>query len=209
MNKIIIAVWVLLVIGCNNAPASGKAAIADKIIVDTMNDPSLVYREKASGGAAPKSPGELIGRIACKVKTKDLKEYEDGIIPFISLDSTQKEIKQLIDKDNIVVPDKKVTIIIDYPLSSEHKFDVTSAGGFTRQQLVEAISKEYHRIYEEEEATAKIKTLPLAKRKMYNRNQTDGKYGIWGHDLGDLVLDEILIYKTEGGEIVLTLEIES
>src|SRR3954468_693684 len=101
MNKIFIAVWLLLAVGCNNARTSSKVATVDKISADTMNDPSLVYREKASENAAPKAPGELTGRIACKVRTKNLKDYEDGIIPYISLDSTRKEIKQLIDKDNI------------------------------------------------------------------------------------------------------------
>ena len=44
---------------------------------------------------------------------------------------------------------------------------------------------------------------------MYNRNETNGKYGIWGHDIADLVLADILVYKTADGQIILSLEMES
>lgn len=51
---------------------------------------------------------------------------------------------------------------------------------------------------------------PVNERKtMYNRNETNGKYGIWGHDISDLVLAEILVYEAENGEIILTLNMES
>jgi hypothetical protein len=44
---------------------------------------------------------------------------------------------------------------------------------------------------------------------MYNRNETNGKYGIWGHDIADLDISGISVYKTKNGEIILTLNIES
>jgi hypothetical protein len=44
---------------------------------------------------------------------------------------------------------------------------------------------------------------------MYNRNQPKGKYGIWGHDIADLVLSEILVCKTTNGQFVFALNIES
>jgi len=73
-----------------------------------------------------------------------------------------------------------------------------------------AISKKYHEIYDEEERTAATKTIPMAQRKtLANRNETDGKYGIWGHDLSDLMLDTIDVYKNDKGKIFLQLSIES
>ncbi|MES2849907.1 MAG: hypothetical protein V4685_12675 [Bacteroidota bacterium] len=87
---------------------------------------------------------------------------------------------------------------------------MTSQNGFTRKQLLQEISDNYYKLYEEEEKSATIKTIPIEKRTtMYNRNQTNGKYGIWGHDIADLVLSEILIYKTPDGQITLSLNIES
>ena len=64
-------------------------------------------------------------------------------------------------------------------------------------------------MYIDEENTATIKTLPMKDRKIMNRNETNGKYGIWGHDLSDLVLTSIKVYKNRKGQIYLTLEIDS
>ncbi|MDO6432966.1 hypothetical protein Q4E93_20325 [Flavitalea sp. BT771] len=84
------------------------------------------------------------------------------------------------------------------------------SSGFTRRQIILEISKRYHQMYEEEERTATIKTIPVEQRKtMYNRNETNGKYGIWGHDLSDLELSTINIYRNAEGRIYLVLDIES
>ena len=116
----------------------------------------------------------------------------------------------MIDKDEVVISDNKVILIIDYPLTKEARFELTSNNGFTREQLVKQISEKYHQIYQEEETTATTKTIPADKRTtLYNRNQTDGKHGIWGHDLADLALDHILVYKSPNGDILLSLDIDS
>jgi hypothetical protein len=82
--------------------------------------------------------------------------------------------------------------------------------GFTKKQLILEISNKYNEIYNEEEKTAKTKTIPLDKREgLINRNQTNGKYGIWGHNIGDLDLSSIEVYKTRDGRIQIILVIES
>lgn len=154
------------------------------------------------------SLGVLISKIRFDVKTDNSEDYKDGIRPSIRIDSPQVEIKNLIGKDEVVIPEKELTVIVDYPLSSNYRFELVSKNGFTRTQLINEISKRYYQLYDEEENTATIKTVPLQQRKIYNRNQTNGKYGIWGHDIGDLVLDEIHVYKNEFGKITLTLQLE-
>ena len=155
------------------------------------------------------SLGTLISKVRFDVTTINLNDYENGKIPWIRIDSPQIDIKNLIGKDEIVVPETNLTIIIDYPLSSNYKFDLISKSGFTRTLLINEISKHYYQLYDEEEKTASIKTVPQNERKIYNRNQTNGKYGIWGHDIGDLVLDEIHVYKNSTGEVFLILQLES
>ncbi len=105
---------------------------------------------------------------------------------------------------------QKITVIIDYPLTHEYRFTLNSANGFTREFLLKEISKAYYIIYEEEEKTATVKTIPLKQRTgMHNRNQTNGKYGIWGHDINDLYPDEIFVYQTPEGQILLSPAVES
>jgi hypothetical protein len=117
-------------------------------------------------------------------------------------------MKNLINKKATVIKENNITIIIDYPLSVSYKFELNSQSGFSRDQIVTEISNHYYQLYEEER-TATIKTIPQKQRKFFNGNETDGKYGIWGHDIGDLVLDEISVYKTSTGKIFLTLQLES
>ena len=71
------------------------------------------------------------------------------------------------------------------------------------------IGKFYEEIYDEEEASAITKTLPMSERKIMNRNQTDGIYGIWGHDLDDIAISGVEARRTKDGEIVLILGIKS
>ncbi len=146
-----------------------------------------------------------------KATKEERKDFEDGIIPWANLDSPEIRIANLIDADVIVIPYEKVKLRIDYPIAKPVFFDLSGdEKGFTRKQIILAISKKYHQMYDEEEKTAKIKTIPMKDRKtLANRNQTDGKYGVWGHDLSDLDLDSIIVYRSADGTIVLDLEIES
>jgi hypothetical protein len=65
-------------------------------------------------------------------------------------------------------------------------------------------------MYEEEEKTSTVKTIPPEKRTlMYNRNETDGKYGLWGHDIADMDISGFSVYRTAKGEIVLVPFIEA
>jgi len=212
MKQILLLLAVIASISCiNHLDKKG----APESIIPTLDslpknyDDTITQLENQSTNLNYDSLGQEISIIRFDIKTNNLKDYEDGKIPSIRIDSPQIDIKNLIGKDEIVVPETRLTVIIDYPLSNSFKFGLISKGGFTRAQLITEISKHYYKIYDEEERTATIKTIPLKDRKIYNRNQTNGKYGIWGHDIGDLVLDEIHVYKNALGELFLVLEIES
>ena len=214
MGKAVIILFLFMVsFGCNNG-AKQKASIT-KISFPadtTLKDDTDKLGKKEADFEANKqdSLGLLIGKILFNVKTDDKKDYENGLIPWASIEKPEEDIPNLVDKNKIVIDESKVTVIIDYPLTNEYRFTVESKSGFTRAQLLKDISKNYYSIYAEEEQSATIKTIPLNKRTtLYNRNQTNGKYGIWGHDIADLVLADILVYKTLDGQIILSLNIES
>jgi hypothetical protein len=177
-----------------------------------LKDPIEVIKEK-EGQISEKSfseIGELISTIEFKVKTNNKKDFEDGFIPWADLEKPKTDLPNLDKKDEIIINEKQVKIIIDYPLTNQYEFILQSDKGFTRGQLLMEISKHYYLLYEEEEKTATLKTIPIDKRAtMYNRNETNGKYGIWGHDIADMDISEISVYKTKKGEIIVTLNIES
>ncbi len=150
-----------------------------------------------------------------EIKTEDpdyLKSFPDGIIPWISIEDANKEVSQLIGKDETVLKENLVDLTIDYPLENPVTVELKSdkKSGFTRSELILKIQNEYQRIYKEEEASAKEKTMPIEKREgLVNRNATNGKYGIWGHDLGDLDLSEIIVHRKPGKKTRLELYVES
>lgn len=157
--------------------------------------------------------GPMIQTIDFKltVTNEERKIFKDGFIPWVNIDSPKIDSNKLIDADKIILPYQTAKIYIDYPLNHPATFIIkTIEKGFTRRQLITEISKKYHEIYKLEESTANNKTTPVEQRQgLINRNETDGKYGIWGHDISDLDLSTIEVHKNSKGEITLILGIES
>ena len=127
-------------------------------------------------------------------------DFEDEIIPWISIENPEPEIARLRNANEVVLKKSVAILVIDYPLNDSFGFELkaSSSSGFTRAGLVRTISKIYHEIYNTEEETATIKTIPREERKgIINRNSTNGKYGIWGHDLSDLDLSGLQVLESD------------
>jgi hypothetical protein len=145
-----------------------------------------------------------------KASKEELLTFPDGLVPWVSIADPEKEIDQLIGADSIVIQNNSVILLVTYPLNNPGKFELKSTKGFTRKQLIFEISQKYYEIYNSEEQSATIKTIARQNRKgLVNRNTTNGKYGVWGHDIQDLDLSSIEVYKTFDNKILLRLNIES
>jgi hypothetical protein len=99
-----------------------------------------------------------------------------------------------LDKDEIVVRQRQVEVEYTYPLTRPVRFTHTTSNpdGFSRREICEQIMQKYHDIFAEEEADAggDPGTIP----GMWNRQTTQGRYGIWGHSLDQLVLHTIIYH---------------
>lgn len=105
-------------------------------------------------------------------------------------------MSHVLNLDEVVIADKSVKVEINYPLRKPFKFPITcqrSGSGITRRQLIDNICKIYKKIYSEEEKTTKT-TIGSHHIFKLNRNETDGKYGIWGHHIEDLAIEKITYY---------------
>ena len=205
MRKCFLILLTVLLAGCNGQ--------SKKINSDPPSeDPIRVIQEREQEAVEKQydNLGELLTTIEFGVRTDNTIDFEDGVIPWASLQKAETDLVNLVDGDELVIRQTSIRIIIDYPLTNQYEFTLTSDKGFTRTQLLSEISKHYYKIFDEEEESATIKTIPPDKRTlMANRNETNGKYGIWGHDIADLDLSSINVYKATNGEIVLSLAIES
>lgn len=102
------------------------------------------------------------------------------------------EIKKNPESEVILPKNKAYTITIDYPLTNAFVTKLeTGKNGLTRREVVTKICSFYKKIYDDEAKSMNGKESYI--EGMYNRATSDGKYGIWGHVLGDLVLSDINI----------------
>jgi hypothetical protein len=110
---------------------------------------------------------------------------------YIPIADPIEDIRNLENPTNIIIDKGKIDVLFEYPLTNKviKTFYADTTDGFTKAGLIEMICDFYEEIYDEEEKTTstKIGNLP----NMLNRNITDGRYGIWGHAISDLLLHTI------------------
>ena len=69
----------------------------------------------------------------------------------------------------------------------------------TRSKFIDFVCKQYRKVYKDEHKSSSVQADYIPN--MLNRNTTDGKYGIWGHVINDLMLVYATIQKN--GNITL------
>lgn len=108
------------------------------------------------------------------------------------LEGSLEAVKKYGDKEFTTPIPKGANMYFTYPLSccvvAETTEELKKPSDF-----VKAFCEAYQEIYTIEEESTKG-TEPGHLPGMYNRNTTDGCFGIWGHDLEDLVLEDISFY---------------
>lgn len=109
----------------------------------------------------------------------------------------------IVNPDEVILPEGNYTLVIDYPLSNPYKELLEFILPVTRKQIVEIIVDRYRNIYKEENESTDISADNILG--MLNRNSTNGKYRIWGHDLEDLDLHTIWVDENN----IITLGIDS
>jgi len=120
-----------------------------------------------------------------------------------------RDIETLCNPKDLVIPLNRIRVIYDYPLRTPttREFISDDKKGFTRIELVRKLCKEYRNIYDEEEA--EVRNPGMMSSPMFNRAESHGPHGIWGHDLEDLVLMRIKQCKKASNGNEFLLEVDS
>ena len=108
----------------------------------------------------------------------------------------------MLDADDAVVKANTIRVLYTHPLNTTgptleekkaggwiFKEDAPNGKSFSRADIARAVSARYRMIYDEEAKTAMIK--PDYIPGTFNRNHTNGIYGIWKYDIGDLYLHSV------------------
>ena len=104
-------------------------------------------------------------------------------------------------KHNYIFPEpipEGSTIVITYPLSHPVVFE-TKVPLKDSYDLMRFFCNSYNLTYTIEDETTENE--PGLIPGMYNRNKTSGVFGIWGHEIGDLVLEGLIFDKLDDGKI--------
>ncbi|EFC40831.1 predicted protein [Naegleria gruberi] len=141
------------------------------------------------------------------VKSDDMEEQN----VYVSVQCYEDELERYEDTTDLIPNRQSITIEYDYPLSiPARKTFERPVNGFTQRQLVALICRGYKEIYEEEDGSSSITAQPMRDQdpncSLINRCSTNGKYGIWGHEIGDLML-HTLCYNSEHD--IFTIEVDS
>lgn len=208
MRYLILLCLATMLFSCDNDSSNNEGSGAGQVIPanETPSELGLLFPKEALDDSPTYITSfEFAARL---VDSTYLDIFEDGVIPWVSLETP--DLDNLIDGNELLIEEGIIYLVIDYPVKKPFLKEITAASGrFTRKELMQQISGFYKQMYVEEEETASIKTISVEDRPILNRNETDGKYGIWGHDLGDLDLSGIDIFKGQSGKTYVYLYIES
>ena len=137
-----------------------------------------VYDEWVSGK-------EVENRIGYDIKLKPT-QYNREWLSVVDI-ANPEIMKNLVDADEKITELEKIKIRFNYPLSGSFFFEYENPNGFTRKEFCNAVLEGYNKIYNGENDAVGD---PGNVEGLSNRAPSDGPYGIWGHYLGDLTLDE-------------------
>ena len=139
-------------------------------------------------------------------------ESEGGILL-----TESKPFDDLLDKDTIVISKNNIKISVSYPLKKEFTFNIELPDGdsFTWENLIDSICKLYQHIYKVEAKTSNIKEETIGDRNrrlnngsnyyLMNRVTTNGRYGIYGHGIKDLMLNHEIDYDSTNDRYTLNI----
>ena len=95
-----------------------------------------------------------------------------------------------------------VVFVYKYPLShTVNIVHIRKSGKWSRKDVGRTIQKDYARIYAEEDAVA---GLTPDIEGTFNRGRSSGPHGIWGHGIGDLVIEGVT-YDAKKHKVTLSI----
>lgn len=124
---------------------------------------------------------------------------QDKRFPFVRVSLIRSEETVIDDMDDVVIPAQEARITFDYPLSVVAISTVKASTplGITRGDILLAIHDGYVQIYQEEDAASHPSKLE-DRGPLKNREHTEGRFGIFGHDIYDLFVESIKFREHDG-----------
>lgn len=114
------------------------------------------------------APKNLINIITFNVTATQ--SIDGGIVPWVNIGKANEEILNLIDADEIVIPEHEITISVDYPFSNPLSFHLFSSIGFSRKLLLIEIREKFLEIAQQPAESFDAYKLDLVALDVYRNN---------------------------------------
>jgi hypothetical protein len=178
----------------SNAAKNEGEQDAMPIAIEPMDEELLPF---SSGGHAP----DQIIEIQSELDEGAIADGETEPFNWMDLGDVRENFSILLNADEFVLETPEATLALTYPLNMAATRVIRPENGkaFTRGELVKLIEETYQELYRLETDSQSLPTPPVHERGSFiNRPESDGIFGVWGHDLGDLGVSEIAVYRIAG-----------
>lgn len=132
---------------------------------------------------------------------EEIAEGETEPCPDVRVIDLPDALARMIEPGRMVAETPGAVLILDYPLGVLAERMLTPRNGhtFTAGEIVAAIGETYRAVYAAETASQSAPTPPFGERgQLLNRPPSNGTFGIWGHDIEDLYIEGVHLYRAEG-----------
>lgn len=119
---------------------------------------------------------------------------------WMDLRDVQENFSRLIDADEVVLTAAEATLVLWYSLvvAAIRLIRPSDGKSFTRGELVILVDEIYREVYRLEANSQSSPTLAIRERgRLINRPKSDGIFGIHGHDIADLGIEGIDVYRID------------
>jgi hypothetical protein len=124
-----------------------------------------------------------------------------------------EEFRGDFEMDEVIMDAKSFEVILDYPLDHPVQISVTDlpSSGLTPALICSVIKEAYQEIYRIENGGVEqpISQEISGGRILLNRPKSDGIFGIWGHGIGDLIIERIEMRAKDDGHALIAIGVGS
>lgn len=113
----------------------------------------------------------------------------EGFLLIADKDRLIDELSKTKDSTVKIIDTPMLKYQILYPITNPINVKEKLEDGWSIGDICMSIANNYHKIYQEENETTQIPAGHMIDVGLMNRNETNGKYGIWGHDIEDLCIE--------------------
>ena len=112
-----------------------------------------------------------------------------GVLYIADKDRLLNDLMEMKGSSGKLIDTPVLKYRIEYPLHNPVEVEEVQENGWSLGSICMSIANQYRKIYNEEDETTEVPAGDMLDIGLLNRNQTNGRHGIWGHVIEDLCIE--------------------